>query len=276
MEHVAGDVERPTERPKSHKNVARVFSNAVSIQDPIVASRLTLEIAMKLFRAAPLVAVVVCSANAGCRDAASSPTRPSFGVSATDTIPGGCTDRVCNFNAFGNAAFISWSTPLGSAAASDTGGGGGGGGTIQFGNAGISRGGERGAQQTFLSYNISECTPSFFCFQVAGGFGQIPNEDFDTQGSRYRLTTNTANNPGFFTFAGSPGVITIEWTPNGQFSQSFNGVRRITQPGMSEQQVGKSEDESASATGNVVGFLIGSAGFGQISSSHDVRITITR
>ena len=231
---------------------------------------------MRLSRAAPLAVVVVFSANAACRDAASSPTRPSFGVNAADTIPGGCTDRVCQFNAFGNAAFISWSTPLGGAVASDTGGGGGGGGTIQFGGASISRGGERDAQQTFLSYNISECTASFFCFQVAAGFGQIPNEDFDTQGSRYRLTTNTANNPGFFTFAGSPGVITIEWTPNGQFSQSFNGVRRITQPGMSEQQVGKSEDESASAAGNVVGFLIGSSDFGQISSSHDVRITITR
>jgi len=275
MEHVADDVERPTERPKSHKNVARSFSKAVSIQDHIVASRVTLEIAMRLSRAAPIVAVIVCSANAGCRDAASSPTRPSFGVNAADTIPGGCTDRVCNFNAFGNAAFISWSTPLGGAVASDTGGGGGG-GTVQLGNASVSRGGERGAQQTFLSYNVSECTPSFFCFQVAAGFGQIPSEDFDTQGSRYRLTTNTANNPGFFTFAGSPGVITIEWTPNGQFSQSFNGVRRITQPGMSEQQVGKSADESASAAGNVVGFLIGSSDFGQISSSHDVRITITR
>lgn len=229
-----------------------------------------------LVLAAPLAALAALAASTGCRDAASSPTRPSFGVAANDTLPGGCTDRVCNFRASGNSAFISWSTLPNGAAASDTGGGGGGGGTIQFGGASISRGGESHAQQTFLSYNISECTPSFFCFQVASGFGLIPNADFDTQGSRYRLTTNTANNPGFFIFDGSAGVITIEWTPNGQFSQSFNGVRRITQPGMSEQQVGKSEDQSARATGNVVGFVIGSSDFGQISSNHDVRITITR
>jgi hypothetical protein len=183
---------------------------------------------------------------------------------------------VCSFKAFGNSAFVFWTTTLGGGVASDTGGGGGGGGggAIRFGNASISRGGERGAEQTFFSYSISECTP-FFCNFVAGGFGQIPNADFETQGSRYRLNTNTASNPNFFTFGGSPGVVTIEWTPNGLSSQSFNGIRRITQPGLSEQQVGKSDDQSANATGIVVGFAIDSPS-GGISSSHDMRITITR
>jgi len=231
---------------------------------------------MKLVRAAPLLAVVLLSADVACRDAASSPTRPNFGVSAQDTLPGGCTDRVCSFKASGNSAFLSWSTPLGGAVVTDTGGGGGGGGTIQFGNVSVSRGGERADQQTFVSYNISECTASFFCIQVASGFGLIPNGDFETNGTRYRLTTNTANNPNFFTFFGSPGVITVDWTPNGQFSQTFMGTRRMTQPGMSEQQVGRSEDESANATGTVVGFLIGHSDFGQMSSNRDVRITITR
>jgi hypothetical protein len=223
--------------------------------------------------AAPLVALLVFTANAGCRDAEGSPTRPSFDVTAADTLPGGCTDRVCNFRASGNAAFISWSTALGSVA-SDTGGGGGG-GTIQFGSASVSRGGDRANQQTFLFYSVVECSP-FFCSQIAGGFGQIPSGDFETQGTHYRLSTNTASNPGFFTFAGSPGVITIEWAPNGLFSQSFNGVRRFTQPGFSEQQSGQSTDQSATAIGNVVGFTIGSGNSGSISNSRDVRITITR
>jgi len=227
---------------------------------------------MTILRVTPLVAVLAVAANVGCRDAASSPARASFGVTAADTLPGGCTDRVCQFRASGNAAFVSWTTVLGEAA-SDTGGGGGG--TIQFGSASVSRGGERGAQQTFFSYNITECSP-FSCNLIAGGFGQIPNGDFDSQGSRYRISTNTANNPSFFTFAGSTGVSTIEWTPNGLFSQEFNGIRRVTQPGFSEQQSGQSDDQSATGSGNIVGFAIGSGNFGSISSNRDLRITITR
>lgn len=225
-------------------------------------------------RLASLLPLFTLAANVGCRDAASSPARPNFEFTATDTLPGGCTDRVCNFQTAGNSAFVSWSTQLSGSAPSDTGGGGGG-GTIQFGSAGVSRGGERGEQQTFFNYGVVECSP-FFCTQVAGGFGTIPNADFNTLGQSYRVSTNTAGNPNFFTFAGSPGVVTIEWTPNGLFSTRFNGTSRITQPGFSQQQAGQTEDQSASATGNLVGFSIGVVGFATISSNHDVRITITR
>jgi hypothetical protein len=228
-------------------------------------------------RVVPLLALLIVAANVACRDAASSPARPNFDIVAADTLPGGCTDRVCNFHASGNAAFVSWSPQSSGNVARDTGaGGGGGGGTIQFGSASVSRGGDRGEQQTFFNYSVVECSPFFFCNQVAGGFGVIPNADFDAQGPNYRVSTNTAGNPNFFTFAGSPGTITIEWVPNGLFSTRFNGTRRTTQPGFTEQQAGQSDDQSASAGGSVVGFAIGSGSFGQISSSHDVRITITR
>ena len=225
-------------------------------------------------RIAPLLPLLILSANVGCRDAASSPARPNFEVSTADTLPGGCTDRVCNFKASGNSAFVSWSTQLSGSVASDTGGGGGG-ETIQFGSASVSRGGERGEQETFLNYSVVECSP-FFCNQIAGGFGVIPNADFEAQGPNYRVNTNTAGNPNFFTFAGSPGVVTIEWTPNGLFSSRFSGTSQITQPGFSQHQAGQSDDQSASATGNIVGFAIGAGNFGSISSNHDVRITITR
>jgi hypothetical protein len=213
----------------------------------------------------------IAAAAMACRDAASSPARPSFGVNAADTLPGGCTDRVCQFKASGNFASISWTTQLSGATTSDTGGGGGG-GTVQFGSVSVSRGGD---QQTFLSYGVTECSP-FFCNQVAGGYGVIPNSDFDTKGKNYRLSTNTAGNPNFFTFAGSPGVVTIEWVPNGLFSQRFTGTMRTTQPGFSEHQAGQSDNQSANATGNVLGFTIGFGDYGQVSSNHDVRITISR
>ncbi|HET9386697.1 MAG TPA: hypothetical protein VFO67_16310 [Gemmatimonadales bacterium] len=227
---------------------------------------------MNSLRALPVVAVLSVLPTVACRDAASSPTRPDFGVSAADTVPGGCTARACTFKSFGNAAFVSWTTLLG-VVASDTGGGGGG-TTFQFGSADVSRGGDRGEQQTFVSYNVVEC--SQFCTTIASGFGLIPNSDFTTNGQSYSVSTNTTNNPNFFTFVGSPGVIEIEWTPNGLFSQQFNGTSRMVQPGFTQQQVGQSDNQSASAAGSVVGFAIGDGSFGQISSSRDMRIMLTR
>ncbi len=228
---------------------------------------------MTIRRAGPLLAFLGAAVGLACRDAASNPTRPTFDVVANDTLPPGCSRTACQFNAFGDAAFVSWFDP-GTAVASDTGGGGGG-GTVRFGSASVSRGGTRTDQQTFLFYSVTECSPSF-CNTVAGGFGQIPNRDFNTTGSTYRLNTNTADNPNFFTFAGAPGVVTIEWVANGLFEQRFNGSRQVRQPGFTEHQAGQSVDESATATGDVVGFVIAAENFGSISRSHDVRITISR
>jgi hypothetical protein len=228
---------------------------------------------MTALRTAPILLLLLTAPTLACRESEARMLRPDFGVLA-DTLPGGCTDRVCNFRTSGNSAFVSWSTQLSGSVASDTGGGGGG-GTIQFGSASVSRGGDPANPQTFFNYGVVECSP-FFCNQVAGGFGVIPNADFSAQGRNYRVNTNTAGNPNFFTFAGSPGTITIVWVPNGLFSTRFNGIRKTTQPGFSEQQTGQSDDQSATAVGNVVGFAIGSGNFGSISSTHEVRISITR
>jgi len=231
------------------------------------------EISMNILRTIPLGVLLIVVTNVGCREAASSPARPNLEVAAADTVPGGCTDRVCTFKSLGDAASTFWTTPVGPAIASDTGGGGGG--TFISGNVSVSRGGERGAQQAFLFYSVFECF-EFSCALVAGGFGEIPSSDFDTRGQRYRVSTNTANNPNFFTFAGLPGEIAIEWIPDDLFRTTFNGVRRSTNPEFSEQEVGKSEDQSATATGSVVGFAIGSGSSGQMSASRDMRITINR
>lgn len=207
-----------------------------------------------------------------CRDAASNPTRPNFAVAADDTLPPGCSRTACNFNAFGDAAFVSW-TDVGTVVASDTGGGGGG--TIRFGTLSVSRGGALSEQQTFLSYNIVECGPSF-CGTIAGGFGLIPNGDFSAGGQSDRLATNTASNPQFFTFAGPAGNISVEWVRNGLFEQRFNGTSEISFPGLSERTAGQSTNSSAAANGVVVGFEITAGNSGQVSSDHQVRITINR
>lgn len=226
---------------------------------------------MTIVRGAPVVAFLVAAVGLACRDAASNPTRPNFSV-VNDTTPGGCERNACTFNASGDAAFISW-TEVGTAVSSDTGGGGGG--TIRFGNASVSRGGTRENQQTFFFYSVTDCGP-FFCNTVANGFGLIPNGDFSANGPTYRLSTNTADNPDFFTFAGSPGQVTIEWAGNGLFEQQFNGTSRLSSPGVTEHRAGQSVFSSATATGAVVGFTIAPGNSGSISSDHEVRITITR
>lgn len=227
---------------------------------------------MTLLRASLCVAFLVSAACLACRDAASNPTRPNFSL-AQDTIPGGCEKNACTFHSSGDAAFVSWSE-AGTAVSSDTGGGGGG-GTVRFGNASVSRGGTSDNQQSFLSYGVTECGP-FFCNTVASGFGLIPNEDFSVQGGKYRLSTNTANNPDFFTFAGVPGQVTVEWTGNALFRREFNGTSTVTTADFRERQAGSSDEQSANATGVVVGFVIASGNSGSISSSRDLRITITR
>jgi hypothetical protein len=226
---------------------------------------------MIIRRAAPLLAFLSVVPALACRESEARMIRADFGVVA-DTIPGGCERNACQFNAFGDAAFVSWFIS-GTGVASDTGGGGGG--TQQFGNASVSRGGTLANPETFLSYNVVECGP-FFCTSIAGGFGQIPNGDFNANGSTYRLTTNTADNPNFFTFVGQTGVVTIEWTGNGLFESHFNGSRQFTTPDSREHQAGQSMDKSATATGDVVGFSIAPGNSGSISRSHEVKITISR
>ena len=207
-----------------------------------------------------------------CRDATSTPARPSFAV-ANDTTPGGCTSNACQFNAFGDAASANWSRSSG-VAATDTGGGGGGGGFV-FGSVSVSRGGSPTAQETFLFYSIVECG-AFGCFTLAGGFGTIPNGDFSASGPSYRLSTNTTGNGAFFTFAGATGQITVEWVADGLYESRFTGTSQVTAPGVRQQSSGQTSYKSAGTTGSVVGFGIPAGTIGQISNDHQVRITINR
>lgn len=226
---------------------------------------------MTAFRAAPILFLVLLAPTLACRESEARMIRPNFGV-LDDTLPGGCSRTACVFNASRDAAFVSWSGVAGGVA-SDTGGGGGG-GTVQFGNADVTRGGTLQTPETFLSYNVVECSPSF-CTSLAGGFGKIPNGDFSANGSTYRVSTNTTGNPEFFTFVGPTGNVTIEWVGNGLFENRFDGTQQFTTPDTREQQAGQFSSTSAVATGSVVGFTIAPGNSGQTSKSHDVRITIS-
>jgi hypothetical protein len=226
---------------------------------------------MTALRTAPILFLLLTAPTLACRESEARMLRPDFGVLA-DTLPGGCSRTACVFNASSEAAFVSWSGVVGGVA-SDTGGGGGG-GTVQFGNADVTRGGTPQTPETFLSYNVVECSPSF-CTSLAGGFGKIPNGHFSANGSTYRVSTNTTGNPEFFTFVGPTGNVTIEWVGNGLFENRFSGTQQFTTPDTREQQAGQFSSTSAVATGSVVGFTIAPGNSGQTTKSHDVRITIS-
>lgn len=215
---------------------------------------------MTALRAAPMLFLLLTAPTLACRESEARMIRPDFGI-LDDTLPGGCGRNACVFNASGDAAFVFWSE-------------GGGGGTIRYGNADVTRGGSPQNPQTFLSYTVNECAPSF-CNTLAAGFGRIPNRDFSANGSSYRVSTNTAGNPNFFTVFGPTGSVTIEWVGNGLFDFRFSGTRQITTPDSREHVAGQFTASSAVATGSVVGFDLAPGSSGQVSKNHDVTITIS-
>jgi hypothetical protein len=88
------------------------------------------------------------------------------------------------------------------------------------------------------------------------------------------LNTNTTGNPNFFTYAGPTGTIDVTWVTNDVFAFHSSGTTRTTQPGLSMQQTGQSDDASATASGTIVYYPVFPGNSGAISSSHDVTIVI--
>src|SRR2546423_3741618 len=107
---------------------------------------------------AMIFAVVVASL--ACRDVSQSPGGPSFSMAA-DSGGGGCDATKCQFNARGDAAFVSWFDPGTIEPPPDTGAGNP---LRVYGFANMSR----NAEQTFLSYSVIECR-SWGCTTTRGG-----------------------------------------------------------------------------------------------------------
>jgi hypothetical protein len=198
---------------------------------------------------------------------------PSFAI-AGDSAGPGCDRRTCTFNAFGSSATASWFGTVASGGASDTGGGGGGGGYV-FGSISVSRGGSNQNPQTFVSYFVVACDVSS-CTNSAG-FGTVPNGDFSARGNAMHLNTNTANNSSFITYQGQPGTIAVDWTSNGLFETRVSGTNETTAAGFfREKQTGQSDDQSANASGSVVGFSVSQVTYANISTNHNMTVFISQ
>ena len=215
-----------------------------------------------------ITGIVVAGLAVGCREAATAPrhlaSAPLF-LTANDTSGGGGGNQF-HFVANGDGGSLFWET-------GDTLDGGGGGSI--FGFLDVGRGGSKSNPQTFLSYSIQVCYPSFNC-NFFGGSGLIPNGDLTggLSGRHLHLSTNTTGNPNFSSI-GPTGLVVVDWIANGFFTQSSSGTTRMTVFGFKSMLQGSSDFASANATGSVVGIQVSPFNFGNITTNHTVIIDIS-
>lgn len=217
-------------------------------------------------------AVAFAAALAACNKDASTepqknPSTPSMAVVPGDTGGGGGGGggaSQSHFVANGDFGSVNWfTTPP------DPSGG------FVFGSLNVNRGGSVNNPQVFLSYSVQQCDAFFNCTFI-GGFGTIPTNDLTGGGNRQlRLNTNTSTNPNFFTFSGPAGLITVDWSANGGFTERSSGTTDLTFPGFRQHSNGILTTASANTSGNVIGISIPTFSTGSIGSSQNVMIDIT-
>ncbi len=208
------------------------------------------------------------------KDAATAPGRTLQGPSmaaAADTGGGGGGPGQSHFVANGDFGGVNWFSFTAGAPA-DSGGGGGGGFT--FGSLSVNRGGSVSNPQAFLLYFVEQCDGFFFC-TFLDGFGTIPARDVSGGGGKQlHLSTNTSGNPNFFTFGGPAGLVTVDWSANGAFTQRSTGTSDVTFPGFRQHVTGVSTSASANTSGNVVGIPIPPRSPGNVGANQSVTIDI--
>lgn len=141
----------------------------------------------------------------------------------------------------------------------------------------VAKGGTGRNARTFLVYEVNQCTWTgewIECFTVEAGSGYIPDGDF---GPDLHLTTDTSANPDFYLWAGSGGVIDVEWKPIKTISIRHTGT---LQQRMSQEyrylQSGMWESSMASAQGSVIGHALEGDVWSETGMNHGVTIEFVR
>jgi len=148
-----------------------------------------------------------------------------------------------------------------------------------FGGLEVTQGGTPSAPEVFVQYAIGICEPDGFCpGTLSGGAGRIPPGDLTGNGSHLHLRTDTNNDPDFIVFAGSGGLIDVEWVRVPGVEERISGSVYTRFPGVNSfRSHGTTTRRFATATGSVVGAGIalngepGSEGF--IGNEHSVTVT---
>ncbi|SRR6266481_5812119 len=143
--------------------------------------------------------------------------------------------------------------------------------SLSYGYVSVNRGGTASNPITWLYYQFQTCTITndgyYTCLQQAGN-GNIPSNDFSGGGGRYRLHTDTTADPDFFVWAGTGGVIEVEWEKTDGYQSRQSGVFEYSYFDFSYQTNGTSRSSSASASGIVAGIPVpGSGGYQSASVS---------
>lgn len=136
----------------------------------------------------------------------------------------------------------------------------------------VFQGGTPSAPSTFLFYDLFNCTFDpinywYTCNDTAVGFGLIPNGDLSGGAGEMRLSTNTASDPSFTTYVGSPGVLDVTWHKTNLYSNSGQGTNKQSYGTFSIDQNSQGSSTSATAVGSILGAPI-SDSYALIESGH--------
>ena len=219
---------------------------------------------------AELKAVALAAAIAGCQDSATtagprgpSDDSPSFSANSSTTQS--------HFVGNGLAGDLSWCTNEGNPE------------SYYCLYLTVARGGPTNNPETYLYYYAYRCDPSF-CNTVDGGYGLIPNGDLAGTAKELHLSTNTSSNADFLVWAGTGGLVSVDWRSNGAYTASFSGrwfTQQLAPPcdtictPPTQHVLGAWTQRQATAIGTVAGVAIPSS-YGNITENHSVTIDIYR
>jgi hypothetical protein len=144
-------------------------------------------------------------------------------------------------------------------------------------NIWVGQGGSGGAPEVWVNYDVGRCgydpaTGWYSCTVSQAGYGTIPNGDLSGNGANHlRLTTDTRSNPRFTVWAGTGGVIDLEWRKSGLYESSSNSVSESRFLDSRWKSNGSYSSASAIAQGTIIGIDVtgaaGSYSSGSIGSS---------
>ncbi|HZE74311.1 MAG TPA: hypothetical protein VE091_03315 [Gemmatimonadales bacterium] len=179
----------------------------------------------------------------------------------------GAAGQTTNFHfvANGDLGNVSWSTEPDAL------------GNFLSGFVSVVRGGTASNPEVLLFYEVLQCG-SDGCGAVEEGAGPIERGDLTGNGvQKLKVNTNTSGNPNFVLFAGSGGLVSVQWVRIPGLEQRVSGtfVQRVKGV-FSSRSTGTSNFFTATATGSVVGFPITTSfQFAQIGTGHNVEIDHT-
>lgn len=135
----------------------------------------------------------------------------------------------------------------------------------------VSRGGTNAAPQTYLYFYVYD-----FCANTvpATGSGTIANTALKISGRTVTLKT-TATDSATFSSEGDATTISLTFTRNGSYSESFSGHSRVESFGNTVQRHGSWTSTNASVSGTIGGSAI-SAAWGNTGTGREHYIEFER